>query len=67
MNETCADFDECLKKTTNEVKLLSDGYVTCGVGATCQNNIGGYACVCDYGFEANNTITGKAAFIYLLQ
>ena len=64
-NETCADFDECLKESPTKVKLLSQGYVSCGVGATCSNNIGGYACVCKYGFEANITKPGKTAFIYI--
>ena len=44
------DFDECIKK--NAEKLLSKGYVSCGHGAFCANNVGGYACVCEHGFEA---------------
>ena len=54
INKTCTDFDECLKKSPNKVKLLSDGYISCGVGATCQNKVGGYACVCQYGFRVND-------------
>ena len=66
-NETCSDFDECIEKTTNKVKLLDDGYVSCGIGETCQNNVGGYACVCNHGFKANTTVPGKTAFIYIYE
>ena len=57
-NETCTDFDECKKKSPNKVKLLSDGYVSCSAGATCHNNIGGYACVCEYGFRTED-VSGR--------
>ena len=44
------DFDECIKE--DEDKMLSNGYVRCGYGAVCANKVGGYACVCKYGFRA---------------
>ena len=53
------DFDECI--TENEEKLLSKGYVSCGHGAFCANNIGGYACLCRHGFRTG--LQGKCVDI----
>ena len=47
-NETCADFDECIKESSVKV---SDGYISCGTHADCQNTMGGYVCICKPGFK----------------
>ena len=58
-NDTCVDYDECLKKSTN--KVLSQGFVSCSAGAECSNRVGGYACVCKYGFQVPSRKTVKTA------
>ena len=49
-NETCLDYDECKQESSYK---LSKGYITCGHGAFCSNNVGGFACVCRLGFRVD--------------
>ena len=56
-NETCLDFDECIKGSSSKV---SEGYVACGHGAFCLNTVGGYACLCRNGFKAITAIPEKS-------
>ena len=37
---------------------MSEGYVTCSHGAVCTNNVGGYACTCNYGFKTHTGLVG---------
>ena len=51
-NESCLDYDECKRETSNK---LSEGYITCGHGAFCSNSVGGFSCLCRYGFKMHTT------------
>ena len=54
-NETCLDYNECKKELSTK---LSEGYITCGHGAFCSNNVGGFACTCRYGFKVEAGMNG---------
>ena len=45
-------FDECIEESSSK---LSDGYISCGHGAFCSNNIGGYACLCRHVWDSTSS------------
>ena len=52
INDTCLDYDECKEESSR----LRQGLTICAHDAICSNNIGGFSCICKFGFKVDTDV-----------